>query len=106
MRDLLEICQDGNRRHEFNKKLREHRKKGVFLGPGEILEKRTEVIVPCIAGERAIRFGIELELVNFHEYKQYRKGRVLPPHITRIQQKCAQAIIREGVMPVPNEIFE
>lgn len=43
--------------------------------------------------------------MSFAELKDKRIGRVLPPYITRIQQKCSQHIIREGTMPIPREIF-
>jgi len=101
---LPEICHDNTRLLDFNKKFTVHRS-GVFFNKGEILEKKLEVIVPCIAGERAIKFHTELKQINFGEYKVYRRGRVLTPCITRIQQKCAQNIIREGVMPIPTELF-
>jgi hypothetical protein len=103
--ELSGICRsDGGRREEFNGKLREHRD-GVFFNKGEILEKKLEVIVPCVAGEKAIKFRIELKPIKFGELKSYRVGRVLPPYITRIQQKCAQTIFREGVMPIPGRLF-
>ena len=106
VKSLPDICKDAARLQEFNEKFKKHRRSGIFLHMGEILEKKVEVIVPCVAGEKAIKFGIELVLVQFSEYKGCRIGRILPPHITRIQQKCAQAIIREGVMPIPDGIFE
>ena len=38
--------------------------------------------------------------------KEKRIGRLLPPYITRVQQKCSQYIVREGIMPVPMSLFE
>lgn len=44
--------------------------------------------------------------MSFAELKDKRIGSVLPPYITRIQQKCSQHIIREETMPIPREIFD
>jgi len=102
---LGEICRtDGRELKDINYKLRSHRN-GIFLHKGEILEKKLEIIVPCVDGEKAIKFGTELETHKFEELKSCRVGRVLPPYITRIQQKCAQTIVREGVMPIPDGLF-
>lgn len=101
---LREICHNQAELPSFNNNFRKHRN-GVFFNKGEILEKKLEVIVACIAGEQAIKFQTEIIPLKFGELKEQRKGRVLPPYITRIQQKCAQSIVREGVMPIPKELF-
>ena len=49
---------------------------------------------------------MDLVIRKFREIKDKRIGRVLPPYITRIQQKCSQYIVREGTMPIPREIFD
>ncbi len=48
---------------------------------------------------------MDLVIKKFKELKDKRIGRILPPYITRIQQKCSQYIVREGTMPIPKEIF-
>ncbi len=101
---LREICHNEAELPAFNNIFRRHRN-GIFFNKGEILEKKLEVIVACVAGEQAIKFQTELIPFKFSELKEYRKGRILPPYITRIQQKCAQSIVREGVMPIPVELF-
>ena len=59
----------------------------------------------CIEGEQAIKFQLDIIPINYSELKDVRKGRLLPPYITRIQQKCSQYIVREGVMPIPCDLF-
>ena len=73
---------------------------------GEFLEKKTEAIISCVAGEIAIKFDLKsLQIEKFDEWKDKYIGRILPPYITRIQQKFGQFIVREGILPVPEDIF-
>ena len=58
-----------------------------------------------MAGEQAIQFKMDLEILSFNAWKEKRIGRVLPPYITKIQQKCAVNMVREGVAPLPKELF-
>jgi hypothetical protein len=48
---------------------------------------------------------MEIEIRSFSEMKDKRIGRVLPPYITKIQQKTAANMVREGVPPLPKELF-
>ena len=88
----------------LNKNFRQSRN-NLFFNKGEILEKKPEVVITCIAGETAIKFNLRIKVKKFEEFKDKRIGKLLPPYITRIQQKCSQYIVREGVMPVPIELF-
>lgn len=78
----------------------------VFFGHGEIREKKPEVIIACIDDGKIIKFRLDIKLKKFKDMKDNRIGRILPPYITRIQQKCSQYIVREGTMPLPKELFE
>lgn len=89
---------------EINEQFRTYRNQ-VFLGHGEILEKKPEVILPCVDNGKILKFRMDLVMKKFKELKDKRIGRILPPYITRIQQKCSQYIVREGTMPIPREIF-
>lgn len=99
------ICEDESRIGELNNNFRQNRN-CIFFNNGEIREKKPEVIIACIAGETAIRFNLEIQVKEFEEFKDKRIGKLLPPYITRIQQKCSQHIVREGIMPVPGSLFE
>lgn len=104
LEELGEICTLDAKLGEFNKNFRKHRN-GVFFSRGEVLEKKPEVIVACVAGEKIIKFELDLVPMKFSELICDRKGRLLSPYINRIQQKCAQYIVREGVMPIPRDLF-
>lgn len=104
LEDLGEICKSEADLVKFNNNFRKHRN-GVFFSRGEILEKKPEVIVACIDGEKAIKFQLDITPIKYSELKDHRRGRVLPPYITRIQHKCSQYIIREGLMPIPHHLF-
>ncbi len=72
---------------------------------GTIIEQAPEVIIPYIAGEKMIRFKLDLKIKQFSELKEHRIGRLLPPYITRVQQRCASYIVRTGVFPVSSDLF-
>lgn len=101
---LKDICRDESSISEVNSILDEYRK-GFFYSFGDIICKKTEVVITCVAGEKIIKFRLDVEVKKFNELKEYRIGRILPPYITRIQQNCSQYIVREGIMPIPEEIF-
>lgn len=101
---MREICQDEGKLAEFNRNFSKHRN-SIFFRKGTILERDDKVIIGCIAGEQAIQFDMDLEIISFNEWKDKRIGRVLPPYITKIQQKCAVNMVREGVTPLPKELF-
>lgn len=90
---------------EINDKFTKYRNQ-VFFGHGEIREKKPEVIIACIDGGKIIKFRLDIKIKKFKDVKVNRIGRILPPYITRIQQKCSQYIMREGTMPLPKELFE
>ena len=54
--------------------------------------------------DRAIEFRFKnLELKDWNEFKTKRIGRLLPPHITKIQQKYAHYMHRQGLPKIPVE---
>lgn len=102
--NMREYCRDTTKLMNFNRNFSKHRN-SIFFRKGTILERDDKVIVGCIAGEQAIQFEMDLEVFIFNDIKDSRIGRVLPPYITKIQQKCAAHMVREGVTPLPKELF-
>lgn len=102
--DMHEICKDEAKIQDFNKNFVKHRN-SIFFRKGAFLERNDKVIVGCVAGEQVLQFNLGISIKNFITEKDKRIGRILPPYITRIQQKCAQNMVREGVMPIPKELF-
>lgn len=104
LEQLNELSQNKSELDIFNKNFSSHRNK-IFFRKGTILERDDKVIIGCIAGEQAIQFNMDLEVLDFDEWKANRIGRVLSPYITKIQQKCAVNMVREGIPPLPKELF-
>lgn len=105
LKKLQETCSNEKELCEFNKQLRKYTKDNVFFEKGTFIERSNNVIIGCIAEQDAFRFNLKICVKKFSEIKDKRIGRILPPYITRIQQKCSQYMIREGVLPVPKELF-
>ena len=104
--ELGQICKDGTELVDFNANFRKHRNNMIFYNKGELLEKKTESIIACVDDGKYIKFELKkFEIIKFEEIKGKRIGRILPPYINKIQQKFAQYIVREGVMPIPEELF-
>lgn len=91
-------------RKQLNAVLKKRDRK-IFFRHGTFLEKTDQIIIPCIAREVAIEFKLkDIEIKEFQGNKDKRVGRVLPPYITRIQQKWAHYVVRTGVLPVPEDV--
>ncbi len=103
--EIERMCDDESQIDKLNNYFRQNRN-SIFFNNGEIREKKPEVIITCLAGETAIKFDLKIIVKKFEEFKDKRIGKLLPPYITRVQQKCSQHIVREGVMPVPSSLFE
>lgn len=103
--DLCEICQNEKDLIELNNLFRAY-KNDAFFSNGNIIGKKSETIIACVAGKKALKFRLSI-----HQVKKYSKikdkliGRILPPYITQIQQSCASHMVREGIMPTPKAIF-
>ncbi len=103
---LCEICQNEEELIELNGLFRAY-KNYAFFANGNIIGKKSEIIVACVAGKKALKFRLDINKVEkYSKMKDKLIGRVLPPYITQIQQSCANYIVREGIMPTPPEIFK
>lgn len=102
---LSEDCCDPKKLDVINQKFIKHR--GMpLLHFGTVLSKQSEVIITCIGGQKAIKFTLDIDLVeSFAEHQAKRIGRILPPYITYIQELVSHRIVRQGTMPTPPEIF-
>lgn len=104
LEEMGAICKNDEELQKFNKNFAKHRN-SIFFRKGTFLERNDKVIVGCVAGEQVLQFNLDISIKKFNAEKSKRIGRILPPYITRIQQKCAQNMVREGVMPVPEGLF-
>ena len=48
----------------------------------------------------------KLSIKKWNEIKDNRQGRLLPPYITKIQQKYSAYIQRQGLPSIPKEAIE
>jgi hypothetical protein len=90
-----EIISDKKKDNIFSKKL------------GQFNESINQAIVPFIDSGKIINFSFkEIIFRKFSEEKDKRIGRLLPPYITRIQQRFALYLQRQGLPRIPVETIE
>lgn len=79
----------------------------VSFSQGEYLEKGHHAIVPFIDDGKIVQFefgGLEMrEWKALSTEKIKRIGRILPPYITKIQQRFALYLHRQGLPRIPDE---
>lgn len=78
--------------------------KDVSFNKGEYIEKANQSIVPFIDGGKILEFLYrDLTIMKWNDIKDKRVGRLLPPYITKIQQKYALYMQRQGLPKIPDE---
>lgn len=90
--------------------------KGERIGPSEIKklydkgsfnERVSESIVFAGHDNKTIKFNFkELHLAKYSEIKDQHVGRLIHPHITRIQQRYSAYLQRQGLPRIPKEAIE
>lgn len=71
---------------------------------GHFPERISESIVFALDEGRSIRFGFgRLCKIKYETLKEKRIGRLIHPYITRIQQRYALYLQRQGLPPIPEE---
>ena len=69
---------------------------------GQIVEGIAECIIFAVCEGRSVRFDFKkLRVEKFKELQQYRVGRVLHPYLTRLQQRYALFLQRQGLPRIP-----
>jgi hypothetical protein len=104
LQELKDLCSNEDRLAEINQHFNDYREK-LYFRNGDIIGKKSEAIIMCIDGNKILKFRLDICIKKFQQIKSNRIGRILPPHITKIQQNCMQYIFREGIMPTPEEVF-
>lgn len=104
--NLKKMCQKTDELISINTTFQSLRNR-AFFSNGNIIGKKKEAFITCVAGKKALRFNLDIyKTENYSKYKDKLIGRILPPYITQIQQSFANNIIREGIMPTPKEVFK
>ena len=71
---------------------------------GNFAETDGECIVFCMHGNHTYRVKFnKLEIITWAEIKDKRIGRLLPPYITRVQQRYSLYLQRQGLPRTPQE---
>lgn len=81
----------------------------LLFDKGQIIEKKTHAILPCVAEKLFIEFQFKRFLIKKKstlEAEAMRVGRIIPPYITKIQNLFASYMVREGVMPIPEKLIQ
>ena len=81
-----------------------NKKGGVPFNEGQFIEKINHAIIPFIDDNKIVEFLFrDLKVMKFGVLKDKRIGRLLPPYITRIQQRYALYLTRQGLPRIPKE---
>ena len=79
-----------------------NKKDGVSFHKGQFIEKVNNAVVPFLDGGCVIEFLFkDIKLKKWKDFKAGRIGRLLPPHISRIQQKYAFYLQRQALPSIP-----
>jgi len=78
---------------------------GTLFNDGQFIEKINNAIVPFIDNGKIIEFLFrDLKQLKWKDWKEKRIGRLLPPYITRIQQRYALYLQRQGLPRIPEVV--
>ncbi|WP_413853890.1 hypothetical protein [Candidatus Ruminimicrobium bovinum] len=91
---------------QINKEIQKCINNNFLFKYGALLENKDTILFPYVIENKIINFKInKIEVKQFDSIKDKRIGRIVSPYLTRIQQKTANYIIRQGIMPIPEELF-
>ncbi len=75
----------------------------LLFESGEFREKINCCYVAFVQGN-ILHFNLkELNIMHWNDIKDKRIGRLLPPYITRVQQKYAHYLQRQGLPSIPKQ---
>ena len=75
----------------------------ITFDSGEFIEKKHCCYIAFIKG-KIMRFDLnEMSILKWNAIKDNRIGRLLPPYITRVQQKYAHYLQRQGLPSIPKQ---
>ena len=80
-----------------------NKKDGLPLFEGQFLEKTNHAVVPFLHDGKIIEFLFyDIKIKKWNTLKGDRVGRLLPPYITRIQQRYSLYMLRQGLPRIPD----
>lgn len=75
----------------------------IIFDSGEFVEKKNCCFIAFIKGKIMRFYFRELRILQWNDIKDNRIGRLLPPYITRVQQKYAYYLQRQGLPSIPKQ---
>lgn len=78
----------------------------IVFDSGEFIEKNHNCYIAFVNGKILEMSLKELTLLPWNDIKDKRIGRILPPYITKIQQKYSAYIQRQGLPRIPKEAIK
>jgi hypothetical protein len=84
------------------------KKSKIIFHNGEFIEKNYHVYISFIDDGKIVEFKFNKDIVqyNWKEIKDKRIGRLLPPYITRLQQKYSFYLQRQGLPAIPEKAIK
>lgn len=78
----------------------------ITFDSGEFIEKKNCCYIAFVQGN-ILQFSLrELNIMQWNNIKDNRIGRLLPPYITRVQQKYAHYLQRQGLPRIPKQAIK
>jgi hypothetical protein len=101
--EVLLYCLKGEVVKEQNINAKKNSK--IIFHNGEFIEKNCHVYISFIDDGKIVEFKFNKDIVQYkwEEIKDKRIGRLLPPYITRLQQKHSFYLQRQGVPAIPKK---
>jgi hypothetical protein len=99
-------CLDGIAIDEklINSNREEDKKKKITFENNGFIEKSNKLYLPFIDEGKILEFTLnDITIKKWNDLKEKRIGRILPPYITRIQQKYAFYLQRQGLPAIPEK---
>lgn len=85
-------------------KINSHEDTNISFEKGSFIEKINSSIVPFIDNGMIVEFCFkDIIIKKWNDLKEKRIGRLLPPYITRVQQRYSFYLQRQGLPSIPKE---
>lgn len=82
-------------------------KNGICFKDGQFIEKINHAIINSLDGNVIVEFLFrDLKIVKWQQFKNFRKGRLLQPYLSRIQQRYALYLHRHGLPRIPDILIK
>jgi len=79
----------------------------ISFEKGGFIEKTNNTYIPFIVDGKIIEFFFkEIKIKKWNSIKSTRIGRLLPPYITKVQQRYSSYLQRQGLPAIPEKAIK